>query len=278
MLDGTFPHIPIRSAPLAVGNSFLERGCESRHQRVAQDVGANPSPPFSRRDWARNGRPGSREQRFRHPRLAGHAPRELGRVLFGGLRTLGTSRSKSPDAVQDGPRICELPWPRSSTTCLSMGPSGEQAATATSVPILDPPRPTSSICPNDHSAHEWAWRTGHAGTTDLLRAQEDRAGSPACRCSSTCGGRRSCSRSLGASTHHRSARAGVLGPAKSYGFMNTALFQCIDVIQGSGVGGGSLHDFNVQLDPPAEVFEHPAWPASPPPRHPWPLLARPHPS
>jgi len=33
------------------------------------------------------------------------------------------------------------------------------------------------------------------------------------------------------------------------------------VIQGSGVGGGSLHYFNVHLRPPAAIFDDPRWPS-----------------
>ena len=46
----------------------------------------------------------------------------------------------------------------------------------------------------------------------------------------------------------------------NYGFLDYRVFRRIDVIQGSGVGGGSLHYFNVQLRAPAAVFQRPGWP------------------
>src|SRR5690606_40243747 len=39
------------------------------------------------------------------------------------------------------------------------------------------------------------------------------------------------------------------------------VFRRMDVIQGVGVGGGSLHYFNVHVRPPAFIFERPGWPA-----------------
>lgn len=45
------------------------------------------------------------------------------------------------------------------------------------------------------------------------------------------------------------------------GFLEYRVFSRIDVIQGVGVGGGSLHYFNVQLRAPAEIFDRPEWPA-----------------
>ena len=47
---------------------------------------------------------------------------------------------------------------------------------------------------------------------------------------------------------------------KSHGFLEYRAFRKLDVIQGVGVGGGSLHYFNVHLRPPAEIFDNPAWP------------------
>ncbi|HTV53718.1 MAG TPA: GMC oxidoreductase [Terriglobia bacterium] len=47
---------------------------------------------------------------------------------------------------------------------------------------------------------------------------------------------------------------------KSYGFLDYRVFKRIDVIQGCGVGGGSLHYFNVHLRTPHEIFMSPAWP------------------
>ena len=49
-------------------------------------------------------------------------------------------------------------------------------------------------------------------------------------------------------------------PGRSYGFLEYKVFRKIDVIQGSGVGGGSLHYFNVTLRTPADIFEKPQWP------------------
>lgn len=49
-------------------------------------------------------------------------------------------------------------------------------------------------------------------------------------------------------------------PERSYGFLEYRAFKRIDVIQGCGVGGGSLHYFNVLFRPTAEIFAHPAWP------------------
>jgi cholesterol oxidase len=47
---------------------------------------------------------------------------------------------------------------------------------------------------------------------------------------------------------------------KSFGFLEYKPFRRIDVIQGCGVGGGSLHYFNVHLRTPAEIFAPPRWP------------------
>jgi cholesterol oxidase len=47
---------------------------------------------------------------------------------------------------------------------------------------------------------------------------------------------------------------------RSHGFVEYLAFRTLDVIQGAGVGGGSLHYFNVNVPAPASVFEHPAWP------------------
>jgi cholesterol oxidase len=48
---------------------------------------------------------------------------------------------------------------------------------------------------------------------------------------------------------------------ESYGFIEYKVFKRIDVIQGAGVGGGSLHYFNVHLRAPKEILERPEWPA-----------------
>jgi len=47
---------------------------------------------------------------------------------------------------------------------------------------------------------------------------------------------------------------------ESYGFLEYKAFKKIDVIQGCGVGGGSLHYFNVHLRTPAAIFERDPWP------------------
>ncbi|MBC8236190.1 GMC family oxidoreductase [bacterium] len=47
---------------------------------------------------------------------------------------------------------------------------------------------------------------------------------------------------------------------ESYGFIEYKSFKRIDVIQGCGVGGGSLHYFNVHLRTPEEIFNKQEWP------------------
>jgi cholesterol oxidase len=49
-------------------------------------------------------------------------------------------------------------------------------------------------------------------------------------------------------------------PGKTPGFIDYRVFKNIDVIQGSGVGGGSLHYFNVHLRTPQQIFAKPDWP------------------
>jgi cholesterol oxidase len=44
------------------------------------------------------------------------------------------------------------------------------------------------------------------------------------------------------------------------GFLEYRTFRRVDVIQGAGVGGGSLHYFNVRLRAPESIFRTPAWP------------------
>jgi len=44
------------------------------------------------------------------------------------------------------------------------------------------------------------------------------------------------------------------------GFIEYVSFRHMDVVQGVGVGGGSLHYFNVHIQPPAAIFENGAWP------------------
>ena len=48
---------------------------------------------------------------------------------------------------------------------------------------------------------------------------------------------------------------------ESYGFIEYKVFRRIDVIQGAGVGGGSLHYFNVHLRAPVSILERAEWPA-----------------
>jgi len=48
---------------------------------------------------------------------------------------------------------------------------------------------------------------------------------------------------------------------ESYGFIEYKTFRRMDVIQGAGVGGGSLHYFNVHLRAPRDILERPEWPA-----------------
>jgi cholesterol oxidase len=49
--------------------------------------------------------------------------------------------------------------------------------------------------------------------------------------------------------------------AGRFGIIEYRAFRGMHVIQGSGVGGGSLHYFNVHLRPPASIFDDPRWPA-----------------
>jgi cholesterol oxidase len=51
-------------------------------------------------------------------------------------------------------------------------------------------------------------------------------------------------------------------PGRSHGFLEYAAFRKVDVIQGAGVGGGSLHYFNVNVRAAAEIFEDRRWPGS----------------
>ncbi len=45
-----------------------------------------------------------------------------------------------------------------------------------------------------------------------------------------------------------------------FGLLDYRVFRRMQVIQGCGVGGGSLHYFNVHLAPPAAIFDDPRWP------------------
>jgi cholesterol oxidase len=47
---------------------------------------------------------------------------------------------------------------------------------------------------------------------------------------------------------------------RSYGFLEYAAFKQVDVIVGAGVGGGSLHYFNVNVPADAHVFKDRRWP------------------
>ena len=49
---------------------------------------------------------------------------------------------------------------------------------------------------------------------------------------------------------------------RSHGFLEYLAFRKVDILQGAGVGGGSLHYFNVNVRAPAQVFAGPAWPSS----------------
>jgi cholesterol oxidase len=49
---------------------------------------------------------------------------------------------------------------------------------------------------------------------------------------------------------------------RSHGFLEYAAFKKVDVIQGAGVGGGSLHYFNVNIPAAARIFRDPRWPAA----------------
>ena len=46
------------------------------------------------------------------------------------------------------------------------------------------------------------------------------------------------------------------------GFVEYKVFKNMDVIQGVGVGGGSLHYFNVHIQPPEMIFNQDPWPES----------------
>src|SRR4051794_6804567 len=49
---------------------------------------------------------------------------------------------------------------------------------------------------------------------------------------------------------------------RSHGFLEYAAFRKVDVIQGAGVGGGSLHYFNVNIPADASIFADRRWPAA----------------
>ena len=57
------------------------------------------------------------------------------------------------------------------------------------------------------------------------------------------------------------ARNAFWAPASAqFGLLDYRVFRRMHVIQGCGVGGGSLHYFNVHLRPPAAIFDDPRWP------------------
>ncbi|MDQ4133171.1 MAG: GMC family oxidoreductase [Actinomycetota bacterium] len=56
------------------------------------------------------------------------------------------------------------------------------------------------------------------------------------------------------------AAGSVWDEGSNYGFLEYRVFPRIDVIQGSGVGGGSLHYFNVQRRALPEILRRPEWP------------------
>jgi cholesterol oxidase len=58
----------------------------------------------------------------------------------------------------------------------------------------------------------------------------------------------------------KSAIADEKNPNKKNGFIEYRTFKNMDVIQGTGVGGGSLHYFNVHIRPPSFIFDTAAWP------------------
>lgn len=58
-----------------------------------------------------------------------------------------------------------------------------------------------------------------------------------------------------------SAGEAVWDEQRSYGLLEYRVFRRIDVINGVGVGGGSLHYFNVSLRAPDAIFQRPEWPA-----------------
>ena len=49
---------------------------------------------------------------------------------------------------------------------------------------------------------------------------------------------------------------------RSYGFLEYQAFRNVDVIQGAGVGGGSLHYFNVNLRAAPDIFQDRRWPGA----------------
>ena len=65
----------------------------------------------------------------------------------------------------------------------------------------------------------------------------------------------------GAGEVSKSTIADEKNPNSSHGFIEYRTFKNMDVIQGTGVGGGSLHYFNVHIQPPDFIFDSAAWPS-----------------
>lgn len=65
-------------------------------------------------------------------------------------------------------------------------------------------------------------------------------------------------RSPGEVSRDAFVRPGATYPGR--GFIEYLTFRNMDVVQGTGVGGGSLHYFNVHIRPPADILDGPAWP------------------
>ncbi len=60
-------------------------------------------------------------------------------------------------------------------------------------------------------------------------------------------------------TIHQASQA-MWEEKEHYGFLDYRVFNKLDVIQGCGLGGGSLHYFNVTLRPSEHIFHRPEWP------------------
>src|SRR3954463_8664680 len=58
------------------------------------------------------------------------------------------------------------------------------------------------------------------------------------------------------------ARDAFWEEGRSHGFLEYAAFRIVDVIQGAGVGGGSLHFFNVNFPADRSIFADRRWPAA----------------
>ena len=60
---------------------------------------------------------------------------------------------------------------------------------------------------------------------------------------------------------HELATNALWDETSGQGFIEYRSFPYMDVVQGCGVGGGSLHYFNVCKQPPAAILDNPRWPA-----------------